>query len=1122
VPPSLYHPKAIQKKFKDVSISYDQRNNVKLWQKMLKDGELEKEDVNYDNFRRFILREILEYPEDKVRDNRKRVELSARDENNKTIVCFELKGHEVRDLLAPQSGRGTGQETPFLQALTNMQRFPDIQQNQGYAICTNYEKFILIEQQWVQTKCHRFDISEIGTVDDKLKEFIGIFGYKSLVKNRRLLDLHKKSMEVDRKISKEFYKIFHQTRMMLITTFHNQVPNIDDDKALHYAQLFLNRLLFIFFASYNKLLPEHIFKDRIQPALQPGQNLSDDTNNISNIITKLFTELQNGTQIQPDGSQEIFGYNGGLFKDKIPNEFCFNDIQDPDLFRRIKEDYPLRKTTEITGEIGPLADNIDNLNEIITNLLRLNSFDFKSDISVKILGEIFENSISDIEQLQQSTTSQEKTEGIAYTNDYITKYICENTIIKYLSKKDANNSVELVKEYSRNIEELVEKVKKIKIIDPACGSGAFLLKAVDTLLEINRDIDGFQSARGIRFHQDAQPVDSQTQSQRDEYYDQENAKKIIERSIFGVDKNKESVEITKLSLFLKIAIPKKKLTNFDDNIKWGNSIIADSNVDPGSFDWEDGFGGKVKKGEFDIVIGNPPYVQSRDFDRISKEEKKSIKSNFPSTCVGMWDLYVPFINLGIELLKKHGNFGMIVKDTLGEVEYTTKLIDWLEKNWDVYQLDFFPEIKLFPPKAVHNKILFVKKIPNKDCTLRIHNNAKLFPNATDKLKLVKGKEKYKFKTQKFKIKTKNTIPLDNICIVTYGLRLNSHKSADPKFTKKDLVSEQYSSHRRHYTEGKYIDEFAIEKQQYIEWGTQRCPGQLVRPTYPEFYDHEKLLMSRQKRIVSSSDTRIICDNTIIVGILANELTQIENRNIKKYFQDLLIERNVKERQKIEQLIKKDSKKGKKILKLFVKKNRARLKLLRKKIEKNSEGFKIKYLLALLNSDLIRYFLKYNSGGKIDSYPDDWKKIPIKKISKSEQEKFVKISEKLNKKCTQFHSRKILFWELMLTYFRTHSNFRKKELPKSLKKFWKYNRLDFLKELEKRFKVELELNQKKEWQDSFIKTQKTMTLLGVEIQENKRILNELVYKLYGVNLNEISIINEDIHPEIYPQILHTEF
>ena len=444
--------------------------------------------------------------------------------------------------------------------------------------------------------------------------------------------------------------------------------------------------------------------------------------------------------------------------------------------------------------------------------------------------------------------------------------------------------------------------------------------------------------------------------------------------------------------------------------------------------------------------------------------KEAIEKKF-KTAHSMWDLYVPFMELGVQLLKPMGRFGMIVKDTLGEVNYTKKLIEYIEKNYHLYQIDFFPTVDVFEDAAVKNKIAFVKKHKNTIPTKRILHHPTI--SDTIDLEYVEDSKKYVFKTAHVKISTKDTLPLGHICFTSYGLRLNSDKyDTQFKFKKEDLLSETKNSiHKRLYTEGKYLEDYVVQKELYVEWDTERCPDRLVRKTFPELYEPEKILMSRQKRVAAYSDSHHICDNTIIVGILAKDLSDIDNSNIRKYYNNLTLPRE--------------------------------------EIEKNSRGFLLKYILAIINSDLMKYFLKYNSGGKIDSYPDDWKKIPIKNISTTQQNKIVKKVNQLIDLSMNFHKKKNRFLD------RISFELDIPKLPKILTKFYYCSPNEFLVTLEKESKKKLSLKEKDDWQDYFEDHKDEINKIMKEISELKEQINFEIYSIYDIPNNEIKIIEDDL-------------
>ncbi|MDR1962716.1 MAG: N-6 DNA methylase, partial [Planctomycetaceae bacterium] len=195
-----------------------------------------------------------------------------------------------------------------------------------------------------------------------------------------------------------------------------------------------------------------------------------------------------------------------------------------------------------------------------------------------------------------NTKEKRKRDGIFNTEQQITSYIVENTLGKLCNDKKAeigitDESKSLILE---KFQEYRNWLLTLTICDPACGSGAFLNEAFDFLLREHHFIDEIEAKiQGL-------PVDPLDVTNE-----------ILNNNLFGVDINEESVEITKLALWLRTAKPNRKLNFLDKNIKCGNSLISDPKIDPEkAFDWHKEFPHVFKKGGFDVVIGNPPYVDS--------------------------------------------------------------------------------------------------------------------------------------------------------------------------------------------------------------------------------------------------------------------------------------------------------------------------------------------------------------------------------------------------------------------------------------------------------------------------------------------------------------------------------
>ena len=275
---------------------------------------------------------------------------------------------------------------------------------------------------------------------------------------------------------------------------------------------------------------------------------------------------------------EVFAYNGGLFK--------------PD---------------EVLDGLK-ISDDL-----LVEHTRRLSEYDFESDVDVNILGHIFENSLSEIEEVTQQitngqapSTSKRKQDGVFYTPQYITKYIVENTVGRLCAEKKRemgineeeyfNDRQRQLKTRQRLLDQLQqyrEWLLQITILDPACGSGAFLNAALRFLMDEHRLIDEMEK----KISDFSLPFESV------ENY-------ILENNLYGVDINEESVEIAQLALWLRTAKPHRKLNSLNQNIKCGNSLISDPAVaGDKAFNWQEQFPKVFERGGFDVVIGNPPYVK---------------------------------------------------------------------------------------------------------------------------------------------------------------------------------------------------------------------------------------------------------------------------------------------------------------------------------------------------------------------------------------------------------------------------------------------------------------------------------------------------------------------------------
>ncbi|WP_179346441.1 Eco57I restriction-modification methylase domain-containing protein [Winogradskyella ursingii] len=922
----------------------------------------------------------------------------------KALAVIELKGTNTTDLSKVE---------------TQAFGYKNNQPGCNYVITSNFEKLRFYidnavdfeEFNLFQLSKERFDILWLCVSSEYL-----------------LKDIPKKikdeSLTQEENVTKKLYKDYASFRNEIFDAIQKENPEYDKLTLFKKTQKLLDRFLFIFFAEDRLLLPPN----SIRSIVNQWTDLRDKYDEyfpLYDRFKKYFGYMNTGHKGQ---QHDIFAYNGGLF---APDEILDNI--------KINDDLLYKHT------------------------VNLSNYDFESEVSVNILGHIFEHSLNDIDEIQaeiqgvateQSKTKRKK-DGVFYTPKYITKYIVDRTVGKLCEEKKTELDIQeaeyekerrgrqktTLKKLTQKLEDYRNWLLQITICDPACGSGAFLNQALEFLIAEHQYIDELQA----KLFGDAMILSEVENS-------------ILENNIYGVDINEESVEIAKLSLWLRTAQKGRKLTSLNNNIKCGNSLINDPTVaGEKAFNWQNEFPEVFAKGGFDIVIGNPPYVKARDNDDILGRAyiEKSYKSPYK-----MWDLYVPFIEKGIDIVKEKGLSAMIIPDTIGKSDYTTKLIELIDENYFLYQIDFFPDIYVFQNVGVRSKITFIQKEKSTKPAIKIKHVLDVFDNQIIENKS-KGEEQYLLNVAEFNINRDKCITLADLCYVSYGMRLNSDKSDPEKFKKTDLLSETEDEiHSKIYTEGKYLERYSIKKELFLEYNTERSPSRLVRPTFPELYPPNKLLLSRQKKVAVFTDQSHYCDNTIIMAIPAHELISVNNNSIKKYYKNIGKDRAI--------------------------------------IEKNSQSYDLNYLLGIINSKLISFHIKYASKGKIDFYPDDWKELPIFKANTNEQNSLSVLSKK------RTNQEKLLENILSNLLNLISAKFQIGSISRKLQNWNDLEFIAFLKELKKQ-KCELNLSEEAEWMQYFNEQKDKAQNIKREIYKTESEIDQMVYELYGLSENEIKIV-----------------
>src|SRR6056297_595890 len=525
---------------------------------------------------------------------------------NSAVAVIELKSTDTTDL-----------DTVETQAFGYKNHHPDC----TYVITSNFEKLRFYIQNAVDYI--EFDLFNLEKEDFSL---LWLCLAKDNLLNDLPLRIKDSSVLEEEDVTKKLYADYSKFRREIFNNLVENNPATDKLLLFKKTQKLLDRFLFIFFAEDRLLLPPN----SISEIVQQWSDLKDKYDEYFPLyqrFKKYFGYLNSGYKGK---KYEIFPYNGGLFApDKI-------------------------------------LDNISIDDEILhKHTLQLSKYDFETDVDVNILGHIFEHSLGEIEivqaEIKGENVEQQKTrrkkEGIFYTPKYITKYIVENTVGKLCEGKKSelgivdkeyakgrrNRKKELVKNLDERLDQYRKWLLSLTSLEPACGSGALLDQTLDFLIKEHQKIDELRAqllGGSIVFS------DITTE--------------ILEKNIYGVDLNEESVEIAKLSLWLRTAQKGRKLNKLNKNIKCGNSLIDDPEIaGDKAFDWKKEFPEVFDKGGFDIVIGNPPYLRVQGLRENFKKESKFYEVNYKSA-TGRFDVYILFMEKAFELIKSQGAVSFIL------------------------------------------------------------------------------------------------------------------------------------------------------------------------------------------------------------------------------------------------------------------------------------------------------------------------------------------------------------------------------------------------------------------------------------------------------------------------------
>lgn len=519
----------------------------------------------------------------------------------------------------------------------------------SWAVLTDFESLKLYNAQ-----------AKSKSLQDKLvfeipySEYISDFDRLRLLSKESFLsnELDKYAEKYGKKIKKQtvtekLYDDLRKAREILTKSFGAWNKDLSQENLDEGVQRILDRLIFI------RVLED---KELEEPTLKPLINAwkKDGSVQLFENLTKKFRELDRI-------------YNSNLFSDHFCEKW---------------EEYGKGMETAVALLYGTdmyeydfkhiPADILGGVYESYLGYIAQNPIEIETD---KKSGKLLK--FEDKKELKLKSRKKRKEQGIYYTPKYIVDYIVRETLGKKL-------------EEIKSIHEL----KQLKVLDPACGSGSFLTKALETINDKYKDFGN--------------PGNQDTKTQ------------ILIENIHGVDLDSQAVELAKLNLLIDALDKKDKLPDLTENIRVGNSLISGSEEelkkyfgknwrDKKPFDWEEEFPNAAKQGGFDVIIGNPPYSNSKELD---VDDKKYFSAHY-KTATDQYDLYVLFVEKALKLLKDDGLFSFIIPNKFLITRYGLALRKFIVENATLISFKDYSSENVFTDASVYPIVLVLQKKKSK-------------------------------------------------------------------------------------------------------------------------------------------------------------------------------------------------------------------------------------------------------------------------------------------------------------------------------------------------------------------------------------------------------------------------
>jgi hypothetical protein len=580
----------------------------------------------------------------------------------------------------------------------------------------------------------------------------------------------------------------------------------------------------------------------------------------------------------------------------------------------------------------------------------------------------------------------------------------------------------------------LEDLRQIKILDNACGEGVFLIESFYILKNIYKE----------------------------KYPSIENVEKyIIENNLYGVDIEEDSVNY--------VANILKEISGQNDfcktNIKLGDSLISDRNISSLAFDWEKEF-----PFQFDVIVGNPPYVSANNMDfRVRQHIKDNEGYEYLS---GKWDLFLPFIERGLKLLKPQGMLSFIVPYGFLNQGFATKMRQWILEKFMLKAIADLHEKRIFEDATVPTCIPFIlNDIKNNNNTIIYHLEKEEFSvSHTIETEKYKQSEMFMFRTENLdkhfallnKIKGIGT-QIEKHFYVSTGAEIHGKEERDALgnfisgYSRSEILETKNLVNHQPFIEGAAIPKDLElgkycfpEIQYYINY--DKHFAKMRSPKFKELFENQKIIIRKVSGplgILATLDERKIY--TSEGAILIIDINTITNE---------------------------------------------------KRTNNKTSIFSLKVLLAILNSKLMHFYYQRIYGGFVNVFPNYIKPLPIPSLVSKE------ITKKLEERveiALQTQKRLTLSSERFLTVMR--GEFKDIKFNEKLALWHRLEWQDFVQEM-KKVKAIFTKKQALEWVEVY--EEEREKILSHQNIYRKAVLeiDALIYELYGLNELEIKQIEAE--------------